>query len=201
MKRELMRYETAESEGLFVKPKDSLETERILAREQIHGQTTEANDLLRDVRALLDSAAPPSFSTAAPQVVLGVLAGTCTDEPADDAIPARSAISAPGKTGRSEPDGSQAGETRNADTTDARTSADTIPSGTSTMNVQTAARLLNVGLDAPWAAVEQARMQLVMLSHPSGRTDMSMEQENQILSQARQVNAAYLALSRYRATR
>ncbi len=67
------------------------------------------------------------------------------------------------------------------------------------MTVDDACRLLKVSASSPWQEVEQARRNLVQLSHPDRVVDLALERRDQVRAEAKRVNAAYAVLSAVRA--
>ncbi len=69
----------------------------------------------------------------------------------------------------------------------------------SAMTFDDACKLLKVSASSPWQEVEQARRQLVQLSHPERVASLVPERRDQVRAEAKRVNAAYAVLSAVRA--
>lgn len=63
------------------------------------------------------------------------------------------------------------------------------------MTFDDACKLLKVAASSPWQEVEQARRQLVQLSHPARVASLTPERRDQVRAEALRVNAAYAVLS------
>lgn len=66
------------------------------------------------------------------------------------------------------------------------------------MPVEDAYKLLKATAGSTWESIEQTRRQMVQQSHPARLKSMSPERLAQALADAKQVNAAYVTLSRAR---
>lgn len=66
---------------------------------------------------------------------------------------------------------------------------------TPSMTFDDACKLLGVLPSSPWDEVEQARRQLVQVSHPDRLAALTPERQDHARAQARRVNAAYSKLS------
>lgn len=64
-----------------------------------------------------------------------------------------------------------------------------------TMTFEDACKVLKVSPTSPWQVVEQSRRQLVQLSHPERVRSLTLEQREQVRTEAQRVNRAYAVLS------
>lgn len=187
MKRTLMQLGIGALEEMFANSKTDAKVLRQLENELQNRQVPRAVALLEEVQVAMKLGAPPALATTQEELVLvpppaPLPVPPPPKEPAPPVVVRAPAVQVATVSGlqQSRPPAPQV-----------RAAAAPMPA----MTLEDACKLLKVTPTSPWQVVEQARRNLVELSHPSNAATLSAEQRDRILADARRVNAAYAALS------
>ena len=179
MPRPLMQQGVGQLEALFASSKANLKVLKQLEHELQFRQVPRALALLEQVQAAIPTAgtAPAPVTPVAPPV----------KQPELWPPPSAAQPMAPPPSAQRPPAQPAAPVSRPATVLTPRPG----PS----MTFDEACKVLKVSPTSPWQEVEQVRLQLVQLSHPTRVASMTPERRDQVRAEAKRVNSAYAVLS------
>ncbi len=186
MPRPLMQHGVGQLEALFASSKANFKVLKQLEHELQFRQVPRALALLEQVQAAIraaNSAAAPVTTGPMPAKQPDLRTQPQAMQPAAPPLPTTAPRPSSQPTGPS--------------TTLLRPATGT-PRATLAMTFDDACKLLKVSPSAPWQEVEQARRQLVQLSHPDRVISLTPERRDQLRAEARRVNTAYAVISAIR---
>jgi hypothetical protein len=186
MPRPLMQRGVGDLEALFARAKTDVKMLKQLEHELQYRHVPRAVALLAEVQAALYGATSATPAPVPPKEATSPQQTGLWERPATPVVPA------PVATSRAEdpvkaPVAPAVPKTQQA--------------ASPSMSVEDAYKLLKATSGSTWESIEQTRRQMVQQSQPARLKSMSPERRNQVLTEAKMVNAAYAALSQARCSR